>query len=64
MQMIKRPRVLLEGKTRFSLNPLVVIHGWSPGILAAREIKERKKKFPFELKSMYRVSHQVSDEKF
>ena len=38
MQMIKRPRVLLEGKTRFSLNPLVVSHVWSPGILAAREI--------------------------
>ena len=50
MQMIKRPRVLLEGKTRFSLNPLVVIHVWSPRILAAREIKERKKNSPLSLK--------------
>ena len=41
MQLIKRPRVLLVGKTRFSLNPLEVIHVWPPRILAAKEIKER-----------------------
>ena len=60
MQVIKRPRVLLVGKTRFSLNPLEVIHVWPPRILAAKEIKERYNYNSFCNLNM--VSQQVLDD--